>query len=59
MKPRRLAVNPLPHPLRHPLAHVKARLARWWQSRLPLTDSVTLTQRNVYILPTRAGLMLG
>ncbi len=48
----------LPHPLRHPLAHVRARLARWWQSRLPLTDSVTLTQRNVYILPTRAGLML-
>lgn len=52
-------MKPLPHPLRHPLAHVQARLARWWQSRLPLTDSVTLTQRNVYILPTRAGLMLG
>ncbi|MDI1245405.1 MAG: DUF58 domain-containing protein, partial [Rhodoferax sp.] len=34
-------------------------MARWWQNRLPLTDSVTLTQRNVYILPTRAGLMLG
>lgn len=45
--------------MRHPLAHVRARLARWWQSRLPLTDSVTLTQRNVYILPTRAGFMLG
>ena len=28
------------------------------QSRLPLTDSITLTQRNVYILPTRPGLML-
>ena len=57
----RQTVNPLPlpHPLRHPLAHVKARLALWWQARLPLTDSVTLTQRNVYILPTRAGLMLG
>ena len=52
-------VNRLPHPLRHPLAHVQARLARWWQNRLPLTDSVTLTQRNVYILPTRAGFMLG
>jgi uncharacterized protein (DUF58 family) len=52
-------VKPLPHPLRHPIGHVQARLARWWQSRLPLTDSVTLTQRNVYILPTRAGLMLG
>jgi uncharacterized protein (DUF58 family) len=52
-------VKPLPHPLRHPLAHGRARLARWWQSRLPLSDSITLTQRNVYILPTRAGLMLG
>jgi len=38
---------------------VCARVARWWQSRLPLADSITLTQRNVYIMPTRAGLMLG
>ena len=59
MNTSRQTVNPLPHPLRHPVAHVRARLARWWQSRLPLTDSVTLTQRNVYILPTRAGFMLG
>jgi len=28
---------------------------RWWQSRLPLTDTWQLGQRNVYILPTRAG----
>lgn len=28
---------------------------RWWQSRLPFTDSWTLGQRNIYILPTRAG----
>ncbi|MCF8160468.1 MAG: DUF58 domain-containing protein [Polaromonas sp.] len=48
----------MPPALRHPLAHVRARLARWWQDRLPLTDSVTLTQRSVYILPTRAGFML-
>jgi len=59
LNPRRQAVNPLPHPLRHPLAHVKARWAHWWQNRLPLTDSVMLTQRNVYILPTRAGFMMG
>lgn len=52
-------MNLLPHPLRHPWAHAQARLARWWQARLPLNDSITLTQRNVYILPTRAGLMLG
>ncbi len=29
---------------------------RWWQSRLPLTDNWILGQRNIYILPTRAGL---
>jgi uncharacterized protein (DUF58 family) len=45
--------------LRHPLAHVRARLARWWLDRLPYSDTLTLTQHNVYILPTRAGLMLG
>ncbi len=37
----------------------RQRLRLWFESRLPLTDSVTLTQRTVYILPTRAGLMLG
>jgi uncharacterized protein (DUF58 family) len=36
-----------------------ARFDGWLQSRLPLTDHLTLTQRNVYILPTRAGMMLG
>lgn len=48
----------LPHPLLHPLAHVRARFQQWWQSRLPRTDLLTLSQRNVYILPTRAGFML-
>jgi len=52
-------VHLLGHPLRHPLRYARARLAQWWQSRLPLADRITLTQRNVYILPTRAGLMLG
>lgn len=28
---------------------------RWWQTRLPLTDTWALGQRNIYILPTRAG----
>ncbi len=40
-------------------ARVKARFQRWWQARLPLQDSTTLTQRNVYILPTGPGFMLG
>ncbi len=41
-----------PGPARSP----RARLRAWWQARLPLTDSWTLSQRNIYILPTRAGL---
>ncbi len=34
---------------------VRARLQAWFQSRIPLRDSVTLTQRTVYILPTLPG----
>ena len=44
--------------LPQPLLFVKTRLKRWFETRLPLADSVTLTQRTVYILPTRPGLML-
>lgn len=43
---------------RHPGRAVRARFRRWWQAKLPLTDTTTLTQRNVYILPTRPGFML-
>jgi len=50
--------QPLPHPLLRPLAHLRARLRRWWQSRVPPRDVMLLTQRNVYILPTRPGFML-
>src|SRR5690606_31106495 len=32
---------------------------RWLHNRLPRTDTLALTHRNVYILPTRAGWMLG
>ena len=39
------------------LAWVRQRFRRWLQQRLPRTDTLLLTQRNVYILPTRAGLM--
>ncbi|MDB5964459.1 MAG: hypothetical protein JWQ72_959 [Polaromonas sp.] len=45
--------------LPNPLSFVRGRFRKWWQSRLPFTDQVVLTQRNVYILPTRPGLMLG
>jgi uncharacterized protein (DUF58 family) len=40
------------------LGTLRNRFRQWWQSRLPLTDTLTLGQRNVYILPTRAGWML-
>lgn len=34
-------------------------VTRWFLGRLPRSDHSTLTHRNVYILPTRPGLMLG
>ena len=37
------------------LSGPRRRLRAWWQSRHPRTDTWTLTQRNIYILPTRAG----
>ena len=42
----------------NPLAPLRRRFDRWWQARLPLNDTLLLTQRNVYILPTGAGWML-
>lgn len=36
----------------------RRRLRAWFEARLPLSDSITLTQRTVYILPTRPGWML-
>jgi len=46
------------HSVMHPVAYARSRFRQWWQSRLPLSDTLTLTQRNVYILPTRPGFML-
>lgn len=42
----------------NPASFARRRFRQWWEARLPLTDTLTLTQRNVYILPTRAGFML-
>lgn len=41
----------------NPASLIRARFRAWWQGRLKRTDALVLTQRNVYILPTRAGLM--
>ena len=35
----------------------RQRLRAWFEARLPRSDTWTLTQRNIYIVPTRAGLM--
>ncbi|HPH15136.1 MAG TPA: DUF58 domain-containing protein, partial [Burkholderiaceae bacterium] len=43
----------------NPAAFARTRFRRWFESRIPLRDTITLTQRNVYILPTRPGFMLG
>lgn len=42
----------------NPLALMRRRFHSWWLARLPRTDTLTLTQRNLYILPTGAGWML-
>jgi uncharacterized protein (DUF58 family) len=45
--------------LSQPVNYFQNRFHKWFENRLPMTDHVTLTQRTVYILPTRPGLMLG
>ena len=37
---------------------LRARIDRWFLSRQTPSDTLELTQRNVYIVPTRAGWML-
>ena len=32
------------------------RVRRWFENRLPVSDTHTLTQGNIYIVPTKAGL---
>jgi len=36
---------------------LRQRMRAWFDARSPRSDTFELTQRNVYILPTRAGLM--
>ncbi|HWH82487.1 MAG TPA: DUF58 domain-containing protein [Burkholderiaceae bacterium] len=40
-----------------PAAFARARFQAWVDARQPRNDTLLLTQRNVYILPTRAGWM--
>lgn len=38
-----------------PMAAIQQRWSAWWAARLPRRDQLTLNQRNLYILPTKAG----
>jgi uncharacterized protein (DUF58 family) len=44
--------------LLHPHYYFNVQWRRWWQSRHLPGNTLLLTHRNVYILPTLAGLML-
>lgn len=45
--------------MKTPLGFLRRRLQAWLFQRLQASDTLVLTQRNVYILPTRPGWMLG
>ncbi len=45
-----------PTAAKRPRRTLREHIEHWWQSRLPATDTWALGQRNIYILPTRAGL---
>jgi uncharacterized protein (DUF58 family) len=51
-----LAATARPNTAPSPRWALRRRLKAWWLSRLPATDTCTLTQRNIYILPTRGGM---
>jgi uncharacterized protein (DUF58 family) len=42
-------------PVPRPATWLRARFKAWVHARQPRSDTLLLTQRNVYILPTRAG----
>jgi uncharacterized protein (DUF58 family) len=54
MAPAALGVLPGLAPARAKQS-LRQQVQAWWLARLPLSDTVTLGQRNIYILPTRAG----
>jgi uncharacterized protein (DUF58 family) len=40
-----------------PTDFIRRHFRAWWQARLRRSATLLLTQRNIYILPTRAGLL--
>ena len=60
---RREAEAVVPPLLKTPLSQLPAAAMHggaraWWHGRIPRHDALTLTQRNVCVLPSRAGLLL-
>lgn len=54
------ASAPAPPPAaRRRRAGLRGRLRAWWLARHPPSDTWTLQQHNIYILPTRGGWMFG
>lgn len=51
--------GPTPEPSPGPTTWAQRQFRKWAQARQPRTDTLLLTHRNVYILPTRAGWMFG
>jgi len=41
----------------NPTFFIASLFRTWWQARLRKSDTILLTQRNIYILPTKAGLL--
>ncbi len=54
--PKDVASAPRSDPVRSGL---RGRFRRWWLARHPVTDTWTLNQHNIYILPTRGGWAFG
>ena len=44
---------------REPQGGLRGRIRHWWLSRHPVTDTWTLNQQNIYILPTKGGWAFG
>jgi uncharacterized protein (DUF58 family) len=47
----------MPAAVRAAVGRLRQRVRTWFEQRSPGSDTLLLTQRNIYILPTRAGLM--
>ncbi|HEY8973414.1 MAG TPA: DUF58 domain-containing protein [Burkholderiaceae bacterium] len=54
-----MAQTTAPPAVRPSFLDVRGRWRAWWDGRREPRESQTLTQRNIYIVPSRAGLMFG